>query len=414
MSDSPDSLPRILIVDDRAEARALVAGDLAEAGFQISEAGDGAEGWLRFRRDSPDVVVTDLRMPRSDGIELLGRIRSVSNVPVLLLTAYADVPTAIAAIKGGAQEYLHFPDDLDRLVPRVRELAGHGSPSGPHRLEDRVAGRCVAMRRVRERIRALARLHLPVLVCGERGSGRDTVVGALHAFGERPDAPLVAVRSGAGGALEVPAGGAVLYLDDVETLSPSEQAHWLRVLRNAETSPDDRLIRVLASTQEDLRARVERGDFDPGLAEILTRFSIVLPPLRERREDFAHLVPILASRAGERLGRARIRFDRGAMALLRSQLWPGNVAELGSVIEKLVAFSVSGSISRNQVRDVLGESRDGVAALRSRRNRSEREELVALLELCGGNLAEVARRIGISRGAVIYRAQKHGLVPKPG
>jgi DNA-binding NtrC family response regulator len=413
MPDAHASLPRILVVDDRAEARSLVAGDLANAGFLVSQAGDGAEGWLRFRRDAPDVVITDLRMPRLDGIELLGRIRSISNVPVLLLTAYGDVPTAVAAMKGGAQEYLHFPDDLDRLVPRIRELAGPADSGAPHRLEDRIAGRCVALRRVRERIRALAPLSLPVLVHGERGSGRDAVAEALHAFGERPEVPLVPVRSGSGGGHEIPAGGAVIYLDDVESLSVSERSHWLRVLRNAESSPDDRLVRVLASTREDLSARAASGHFDPGLAEILTRFSIALPPLRERREDVAHLVPILATRAGERLGRAQVRFDRGAIAVLRSQLWPGNVAELASVIEKLVAFSVSGSVSREQVREVLGESPDGVAALRSRRNRNEREELVELLEACGGNLAEVARRIGISRGAVIYRAQKHGLVPKP-
>jgi two-component system response regulator AtoC len=413
MSDAPATLPRILVVDDRAEARTLVAGDLANAGFRVSQAEDGAEGWLRFRRDSPDVVVTDLRMPRSDGIELLGRIRSVSNVPVLLLTAYGDVPTAVAAMKGGAQEYLHFPDDLGRLVPRVRELAGHADSDAPRRLEDRIAGRCVAVRRVRERIRALAPLRLPVLICGERGSGRDTVAEALHAFGERPEVPLTPVRCGAGGGPEIPAGGAVIYLDDVESLSASERSHWLRVLRNAEASPDDRLVRVLASTREDLSARAASGHFDPGLAEILTRFSIALPPLRERREDVAQLVPILAARAGERLGRAQVRFDRGAIAALRAPLWPGNVAELASVIEKLVAFSVSGSVSRDQVREVLGESPDGVAALRSRRNRNEREELIESLEACGGNLAEVARRIGISRGAVIYRAQKHGLVPKP-
>jgi DNA-binding NtrC family response regulator len=414
MSDAPSTLPRILVVDDRAEARALVANDLVEAGFHVSEARDGAEGWRCFRRESPDLVVTDLRMPKADGIELLGRIRSVSNVPVLLLTAYGDVPTAVAAMKGGAQEYLHFPDDLDRLIPRVRELALRATPPEALRLERRLAGRGAAMRRVRERVRALAPLRLPVLVSGETGSGRDTVVRALHAFGERPEVPLIPVRPGGGGPTEVPAGGAVLYLDDVEALSPSEQSHWLRVLRNAESAPDERVVRVLASTREDLEARAANGCFDPALAEVLNRFPILVPPLRERRGDLAQLVPVLAERAGELLGRGRVRFDRGALGVLRSQLWPGNVAELASVIEKLVAFSVSGSVSRERVREVLGESRDGVAALRSRRNRRERDELVALLEECGGNLAEVGRRLEISRGAVIYRAQKHGLVPKPG
>jgi transcriptional regulator of acetoin/glycerol metabolism len=113
------------------------------------------------------------------------------------------------------------------------------------------------------------------------------------------------------------------------------------------------------------------------------------------------------------MGRERVRFDRSAVALLRSLAWPGNVRELAKLVEKLVAFSPSGDVRRERVREVLGESPDSVASLRHQRSQKQREELVALLESCGGNLAEVARRLDISRGAVIYRAQKHGLLPRP-
>ena len=175
---------RVLVVDDQSEARALLARDLEEAGFGVVEAGDGVEGWERFRRVGPDLVVTDLRMPRADGIELLRRIRSVSNVPVILLTAYGDVPTAVAAMKGGAQEVFHFPDDLDQLIPRIRELSVRGA-AAYGALETALAGRTPAMRRVRERVRALAPLPPPALVRGEAGTGRDSVALALRA-----DAPI--------------------------------------------------------------------------------------------------------------------------------------------------------------------------------------------------------------------------------
>jgi DNA-binding NtrC family response regulator len=133
-----------------------------------------------------------------------------------------------------------------------------------------------------------------------------------------------------------------------------------------------------------------------------------------RREDIGPISVRLAERVGGLMGRTQIRFEKGAIALLRADPWVGNVRELRSVVERLVAFSLEGKITRNRVREILGEAPDGVASLRQRRDEKQRDELVDLLETCGGNLAEVARRLEISRGAVIYRAQKYGLLPRSG
>jgi DNA-binding NtrC family response regulator len=404
---------KVLLVDDRAEARALVAGDLAEAGLAVVEARDGVEGWSRFRSEAPDLVVSDLRMPRADGIELLRRIRGISSVPVILLTAYADVATAVEGIKGGAQEFFTFPDDLERMIARARELAcASASQPDNDRLAEQVAGRSAAMRRVRERIRALAGLSVPVLVRGEPGAGRDQVARAIHALGSGADAALLTVRAGsASPAPRLPAGGA-WFLDEVGRYSPAEQAHWFEQLRAAEAAGHGS-PRVFACTSEDLAERAGGGAFHAGLADKLQRFAILLPPLRERLEDVAQLAPLLAARIGAAMGRPGVQLDRGALALLREQQWPGNVRELAGVLERLVAFSARGAITRERVREVLGESPGGVDSLRLRREAQQREELVALLADCRGNLAEVARRQNLSRGAVIYRAQKHGLLPKP-
>jgi DNA-binding NtrC family response regulator len=404
---------KVLLVDDRTEARALVAGDLAEAGLAVVEARDGVEAWSRFRSEAPDLVVSDLRMPRADGIELLRRIRGVSSVPVILLTAYADVATAVLGIKGGAQEFFTFPDDLERMVARARELAlASAARPEDEQLERLLAGKSPAMKRVRERIRALAGLRVPVLVRGEPGSGRDQAARALHELGGGGDAPFVVLR--AGGAVPAPRveAGCAIYLDEIERFSPAEQAYWFDRLRarDAETASAPR---VLASAQQDLPERARAGGFHAALAERLQRFAIALPPLRERAQDVAQLAPLLAERIGAALGRPAVQLDRGALALLREQQWPGNVRELAGVIERLVAFSVHGTITRERVREVLGESEGSVGSLRLRREQQQREELVALLADCRGNLAEVARRLSLSRGAVIYRAQKHGLLPKP-
>lgn len=402
--------PRVLVVDDRAEARALIASDLEEAGFRVVQAEDGEEGWRRFQRAEPDLVVTDLRMPRADGIELLGRIRSISSVPVIVLTAYGDVPTAVAAMKGGAQEFLNFPDDLESLVERARALIQ--APEDGEALEQTLAGRSVAMRRVRERVRALAPLPVPVLVCGEPGTGRDTAVAALHASSPHAAAPLVKLEARAA-SRRLPAEGAVFVLDEIGRFGGDEQAHWRELVRSAERAAGQKVLRILATTSEDLAARAREQSFDPLLAEALLRFTIFLPTLGERAEDVPLLVRLLAARLGRAMGRESVRFERSALAVLKARHWPANVRELASVVEKLVAFSPRGSITRDRVVEVLREAPDSVSLLRSRKIHQQRDELVGLLEECGGNFAEVARRLGISRGAVIYRAQKHGLVPRP-
>jgi DNA-binding NtrC family response regulator len=322
------------------------------------------------------------------------------------------VATAVEGIKGGAQEFFRFPDELERMIARARELAcASASQPEQDRLAELVAGRSPAMRRVRERIRALAGLHVPVLVRGEPGTGRDQVVRAIHALGGRDDAPLLAVRAGTAAPAPRLAAGGAWFLDEVGRFSASEQAHWFERLRAGDGAPGS--ARVYACASEDLAERAGAGAFHAGLAEKLQRFAILLPPLRERIEDVAQLAPLLAARIGAAMGRPGVQLDRGALALLREQQWPGNVRELAGVLERLVAFSARGAITRERAREVLGESPGGVDSLRLRREAQQREELVALLEACRGNLAEVARRQNLSRGAVIYRAQKHGLLPKP-
>ncbi len=406
---------KVLVVDDRLEVRALVSSELEEAGFRVVEAMDGRAGWRCFQDEHPDLVVTDLRMPCADGIELFRRIRSVSSVPVILLTAYGDVPTAVAAMKGGAQEFLTFPDDLDRMIARVRELVGSGFKAEHAKwLESRIAGRSPAARRVRERITALAPLKVPVLVSGEPGTGRDTIVTVLHVLGRWADTPLLPVRCGDPRASTVPVAGSAVYLDEVGRLRPDAQVTWFECLAAMERSGPQRPVRVFASTSEDLAARAREGSFHPRLSQKLLRFSIPVPPLRERKEDLDQIVPALVGRIGEAMGRDLARVSRAALAHLKSQVWLANVRELAGVVEKVVAFSARGEVTLEQVKQVLGEHPESVASMRDRRDRRRREELVVALDASGGNLAEVARRLGISRGAVIYRAKKYGLLPQSG
>jgi DNA-binding NtrC family response regulator len=170
-------------------------------------------------------------------------------------------------------------------------------------------------------------------------------------------------------------------------------------------------LRIYASTSENLHALSRREEFDKTLATRISRFAIELPPLRERIEDLAELSRALVARTAEDMGRSAVRLTPPAIAALRRHTWPHNLRELQVVIEKLVAFAQSGRITREDVRRVLNEGATSVAALRRKTREEQRQELVSLLEECGGNLAEAARRINMSRGAVIYRAKKFGLLP---
>jgi DNA-binding NtrC family response regulator len=352
-------------------------------------------------------------LPGAGGIDLLRRIREISNVPVILFSEDGDIRTAVTAIRSGAHDYLALPADRDRLLENASALAhcpgSEGESGRKHR--DIIGGSAIAQR-LRDRVHALAPLHVPVLVSGEPGSGRDHVVRCLHARSSTAAVELTTLSTRTPGIARRPGPNVAVYLDEIGHFKSSEQAHWFEFLCAEEGARPGRSPRVYASTSEDLDQRVREGVFHPGLAERLRRFEVPIAPLRDRPEDIGSIALHLGERLGRSMGRPRIRFERSAIAILRSAPWVGNIRELENVVEKLVAFSLEGRITRVHVREILGEAPDSVASLRLQRSQRQREELVGLLEVCGGNLAEVARRLEISRGAVIYRAQKYGLLPR--
>jgi two-component system response regulator HydG len=279
-------------------------------------------------------------------------------------------------------------------------------------LDEIVVGRSASMRRVRDRIAGLAPLRVPVLVVGESGSGRDQIVKAFHDLSAERRAKLVRIRGDSGAESNTPPSTRAIYLDEIAGLAPETQIRWLERLREVEAGAGAHSARLYASTSEDLASRARDGSFHPELAQRLLRFRVELPPLRDRLEDIRPLVDVLVPQIGARLGRRRVRVLPSAIARFKQHTWTGNVRELAEVLERLIAFSADGAIGRAQVEEVLASSPESVSSLRDRRRRKQRDELVALLEACGGNLAEVARRLDMSRGAIVYRARQHGLLPR--
>lgn len=391
----------VLIVDDRRGPRRALRNELADAGFRVVEAEDGSSGWDRFREAGPDLVLTDLVMPGSDGIELLTQIRASSEVPVVVFTAHGTVDSAVAAFKCGADEFVSSEQvDAADLVSLVEKRLVRSSERVHLGLARRLPGRSAAARRVRDRLAAVAPLAEPILVSGERGSGRADAARALHDLGPRAARPFLQLSCAAPAPPESRVDAGSVFLERADLVAPSSQEHWLNWL---DCNPASEAPRLLASA-----APVHAGLAGPLVAR-LKRFEVSLAPLRERPEDIPEMAELFLAELGARLGRPGRRLSEEAVSRLRLEPWPGNAAELSSVIEKLVAFTPDHLIGLYEVEEILAETRFSVAGLRDRRSAEEREDLVEALEATGGNVTRAAELLGRSRAAVYRMVEKHGV-----
>jgi DNA-binding NtrC family response regulator len=398
----------VLVVDDHKRPRRVLTSELEDAGYAVVQAGSGSEAWQLFCRHRPDVVITDLVMPRGNGLDLLQRIRVRSDVPVILFTARGSLQHAAAAFKGGADEFVASDaaniDELVALVDRARD-GRKATPEHPE-IASRLIGASVAMRRVRDRISALAPLRTPVLVSGEPGTGRRTSVECLHELGNTGGEETLQIRCERFQPGErLPPTGAI-HLAGVERLNPDAQAYWRKKLASGEAFA--RRVRVFATASESLTEATRLAGFDPELARIFERFSIELPPLRDRLEDVPAIADALAARIGRDIGR-RVKLSYAAKQALAERRWPGNCSELARVVERCVAFSRHHTVRLQLVEEVLAEQEPTLAEIREHSRLRERESLLAAIQSAGGNISLAARTLGRSRGSLYRLIEKHGI-----
>ena len=369
-----DAAMRVLLVDDDRVARVPLRDDIREAGYEVDETGSAEEALDLLEKREYDVVVTDLRMPGMDGIELLELVKSRRpDAEVIVITAYGTVQTAVRAMKLGAYEYLTKPFDNEELllllerIRKVREVMAENLRlrkrlEEQYRLEDMV-GKGHKMQEVFRLIRTVAPSDSTVLLQGETGTGKELAAYAFHELSHRRDGPFVKVSCAAlsrelleselfghvkgaftsavrdkPGKFELADGGTI-FLDEVDDIPLELQVKLLRVLQEREfervggtrTLKVD--VRVIAATKVDLFERVRRGLFRKDLYYRLNVVPIRLPPLRERRED----IPLLVEHFLKHFGvEGRITISPDAMKLLMDYDWPGNVRELENLIERLV------------------------------------------------------------------------------
>lgn len=366
---------RILIVDDEAAQREVVAEILQDEGHETETAGSGSEALERLRAAPFDLVLTDLRMPNGDGLELLREARKrVPGVQVILMTAYATISTAVEAMKTGAADYLQKPFQKDELVQRVRRMAErHALERENRRLREEVAprlhGDSVPMQKLARHIERLAAVVGDVLVTGESGTGKELIARALHYHSPRAGGPFVPVNCAAipegiaeseilghekgafthataarAGKFEQADGG-TLFLDEVSSMPAALQAKLLRVLQDrvvervGAAKPRRVDVRVVVASNRDLRVMVERGQFREDLYHRVNVHELHVPPLRERGGDVRMLAELFRDRAAVRFAVPAPPLGEDLLRFFAGYTFPGNVRELEHLIDKMVVLS---------------------------------------------------------------------------
>ncbi len=447
---------KILVVDDEAPQREMLAGFLAKQGYEVVPAVSGAEALERLQREAFDLILTDHRMPQMSGLDLLKAAREINpEVPVVVMTAYGSVEQAVAAMKVGAYDYLGKPIDLDDLLHRIGKVrerqqllaevrALREDLRGRYRLEG-IIGESGAMQEVLGVVRRVGPSTATVLIQGESGTGKELIARALHSQGPRASGPFVAVNCAAlpetlleselfghekgafTGASERRVGrfeaaeGGTIFLDEIGDLTPALQVKLLRVLqerrieRLGANRPIPVDVRVLAATNQDLERAIRERHFREDLYYRLNVVTLTLPPLRRRREDLPLFLDHFLKKFAEANGKAIQGFTREARDVLMKYDYPGNVRELENIVERAVLLTRGEVIGLSDLPLAMqeGAALPGAAAapasLPALVERVEREKILEALRDAGGVQTRAAERLGISERALRYKLKKYGL-----
>ncbi|MDR2315027.1 MAG: sigma-54 dependent transcriptional regulator [Pseudomonas sp.] len=445
-----DSRAQVILVDDDPHLRQALSQTLDLAGLKVVALADAQGLADRIEADWPGVVVSDIRMPGIDGLQLLEQLHGRdSELPVLLITGHGDVPLAVQAMRAGAYDFLEKPFATDALLDSVRRALAlrrlvldnrslRLALSDRQQLATRLVGHSPSMLRLREQIGALAGTRADVLILGETGAGKEVVARALHDLSSRREGPFVAINAGALAESVVEselfghepgaftgaqkrrigkfefANGGTLFLDEIESMSLDVQVKLLRMLqeRVVERLGGNQLIpldiRIIAATKEDLRQSADQGRFRADLYYRLNVAPLRIPPLRERGDDILVLFQHFADAASQRHGLPPHTLQPAQRAVLLRHAWPGNVRELQNAAERF-ALGLELALDGQAPPAAVPAAPVLIGNLSEQVEQFERSLIAAELAQPHSSMRSLAEALGIPRKTLHDKLRKHGL-----
>ena len=447
---------RILLIDDDAGIRDSMRMPLEYEGYEYLQAATAEEGITLVQRESPDIVFLDVKMPGMDGMEALSRIKAINeSVPVVMISAHGTTSTAFEASKRGAIDFIEKPFGAERLLvtirnqlDRTRLIDENRSLKRAVEVRHQMVGESPGLRHVWDAIKRAAPTNATVLLLGESGVGKELVARAIHRNSLRSRERFIQVNCAAipeelieselfghekgsfTGATEKQIGKfeqadrGTIFLDEVGDMSPKTQAKVLRVLQEGEV---ERLgsartikvdVRVIAATNKDLEQEIEKGTFREDLYFRLSVIPILVPPLRDRREDIPPLVRHFADLFSRDNNRRPQRFTPAALEYLQKARWKGNVRELKNTVERLIIMTPGESVDVDDLRDVVrleakaagsDNEKDPPGTLREFKESAERAFLVGKLRENNWNISKTAEVIGTPRSNLYKKLEQYGI-----
>jgi DNA-binding NtrC family response regulator len=441
---------RILVVDDEFIVRESMGNWLKEEGYLVETSDSASEALKKIKLKNCDLAVVDIKMPGMDGIELLQESKKIDpDLPIVVMTAYASVDTAVQAMKEGAFDYIvkpFSPENVSQVVKKALKFKMLEKENLLLRKElekkhgfDEIIGKSKKMEEVFQLIRTVAESEAVVMIRGESGTGKELVARAIHANSKRKYGPLVALSCGAlpeslleselfgyekgaftgaqysrKGRLEMADGG-TLFLDEIGDISPKTQVDLLRVLQEkvvyhlGSTKPIKIDVRIVSATNRNLEEAISKGTFREDLYYRLNVVTINLPPLRERKED----IPLLANHFFHKFLIVNAKKIDGisgeAMEILINYRWPGNIRELENVIERSVVVSKTNEIIPPDLPETLRQGIIETGTSPRTLYESEKKHIIKILDENEGNISKTAKDLGIDRVTLYNKIKKYNI-----
>ncbi|MDF9829670.1 sigma-54 dependent transcriptional regulator [Parabacteroides sp. PF5-6] len=453
MNETPNKKLAIFIIEDDVTFSLMLATWLAKKGFAVSTTTTLKDAMQKIKVGSYDLIISDLRLPDGDGIELLQwKKETALAVPFIVMTNYAEIQTAVQAIKLGASDYIAKPINPNDLLAKIQDIlkgdpANNAAKAAPAKKEkpqlEYVVGESKVSLQLHEHARLVAPTDMSVLLSGSSGTGKEYVARYIHSHSLRKNTPFVAVDCGAipkdlaaseffghikgsfTGAIENKTGafeaaqGGTIFLDEIGNLTYEVQVQLLRALQERKVRPIGSTqeiaidVRLISATNENLQKAIQRGDFREDLYHRINEFTLRIPDLREREDDFSLFAERFLEQANKELQKEITGFDPEAFALMKAYAWPGNIRQLKNTIKYATLLATGPYISPQHLPKEIGEAANEWAnpstGLSLKDEDHERNLILKALKEADSNRTKAARLLGVDRKTLYNKMRQYGI-----